>query len=264
MGVPLLAGRMLDQRDGKNSRAVLINRATAEKFWPGRDPIGRHFGQGNDQSTWYEVVGVVGDIRSAGLTRNTLYEFYRSIEQSSMRGLTVVIRARGRNPMDVIPTARQLVTALDPASPMTSVQTLEQVVADSAGQPRLMAALTGLFGALGGLLAMVGVFSVMNYNVRRQRREFGIRMAIGAHPSDVVKMVVGRGMGLAGVGVAIGAAGAWMITGVMKSILYDVKPTDNSVFAGVAVAVLLTAVLAAYFPARSAGRVDPNVVLRYE
>lgn len=264
IGVPLLAGRMLDQRDGKDSHTVLINRATAEKFWPGKDPIGRRFGQDSDTSKWYEVVGVVGDIRSAGLTRDTLYEFYRTLEQSSLEGMTVVLRTRGSNPMDVIPTARQLVTSIDPAMPITQVQTVEQVVAESVGQPRLMAALTGLFGALGGLLAMVGVFSVMNYNVRRQRREFGIRLAIGAHPSDVVKMVVGRGIGLAAVGVAIGAAGAWMITGVMKSILYDVKPTDNSVFLGVAAAVLVTAVVAAYFPARAAGSVDPNVVLRYE
>jgi len=264
MGVPLLSGRMLDQRDGKGSRAVLINRATAEKFWPGKDPIGRHFGQGSDMSQWYEVVGVIGDMRSYGLSRSAPYEFYRTIEQAPFRSLTVVIRARSENPLDVIPTARQLVASIDAALPITHVQTVEQVVADSVGQPRLMAALTGLFGALGGLLAMVGVFGVMSYTVRRQRREFGIRMAVGARPADVVKMVVGRGVSLVGLGVAIGAAGAWMITGVMRSILHDVKPTDNTVFVGVAVAILLTALVAASFPAYAASRVDPNVVLRYE
>jgi len=264
MGVPLLSGRLLGERDSKGTRTVLINRATAEKFWPGKDAIGRHFGQGTDTSQWYEVVGVIGNMRSYGLTRDNPYEFYRTIEQSAFPAMTVVIRARGGNPLDVVPTARRMVTSIDPAVPITQVQTLEQVVADSVGRPRLMAALTGLFGALGGLLAMVGVFSVMNYNVRRQRREFGIRMAVGARPADVVRMVVSRGIGLAGLGVAIGALGAWMLTRVLKTILYDVKPTDNTVFAGVAAAVLLVALLASYFPARSAGRVDPNVVLRYE
>jgi putative ABC transport system permease protein len=136
------------------------------------------------------------------------------------------------------------------------------VVSESVGQPRLMSALTVLFGALAGLLAMVGVYGVMAYNVRRQRREFGIRIALGADQSRLRNLVVGRGLTLAGTGVAIGAFAAWLLTGLLKTLLNDVQPTDLTVFAVTAAAVLFVAVLASYLPARSAGRVDPMEVLR--
>jgi putative ABC transport system permease protein len=139
---------------------------------------------------------------------------------------------------------------------------MEDVVAGSVGQPRLMSTLTALFGLLAGVLAMVGVYGVMAYNVRRQRREFGIRLALGADPAMVKTLVVRRGLILAISGVAIGALAAWFLTGVLKTVLNDVQPTDGTVFLGTAVAVLFVAVLASYPPARSAGRVDAMVVLR--
>jgi putative ABC transport system permease protein len=262
IGVPLLKGRLLDERDRAGTLTVLINSATAEKFWPGKDPIGKRFGQGSDRAKWFEVVGVIGDIRSFGLARTAPYEFYRTIEQQLFGGLTVVIRTRNENPATVIPTVRQIVGSIDPALPLSQVQTLEQVVADSVGQPRLMSALTGLFAALAGLLAMVGVYGVMAYNVRRQRREFGIRLALGAAQRDVRTLVVGRGILLGALGVAIGALGAWLLTGLLKTMLHDVTPTDPSVFAGIAAAVLVVTTLASYLPARAAGNVDPMVVLR--
>jgi putative ABC transport system permease protein len=176
--------------------------------------------------------------------------------------MTVVIRTRGDDPMAVVPTARQIVSSLDATLPVTAIQTLEHVVSESVGQPRLISALTVLFGFLAGLLAMVGVYGVMVYNVRRQRREFGIRMALGADEARVRNLVVGRGVLLAVAGVAIGGAVAWLLTGALKTMLNDVKPTDGAVFAGTAGAVLLVAMAASYFPARSAGRVDPMAVLR--
>ena len=136
------------------------------------------------------------------------------------------------------------------------------VVENSVGQPRLMSALTGLFGTLAGLLAMIGVYGVMAYNVRRQRREFGIRLALGARQSTVRNLVVGRGLALAMFGIAIGAGGAWLLTGVITALLNDVTPTDPSVFVGTAVAMLIVTTLASYVPARAAGKVDPMVVLR--
>jgi predicted lysophospholipase L1 biosynthesis ABC-type transport system permease subunit len=236
----------------------------ADKFWPGKDPIGKRFGQGSDTARWYEVVGVIGSIRSFSLDRSAPYEFYRSIEQQGFGGMTVVLRARTEDPTSIMPTVRQIVSSIDPAVPVTRVQTLEQVVADSVGQPRLLSALTGLFASLAGLLAMVGVYGVMAYNVRRQRREFGIRLALGAGQRTVRALVVGRGLVLGCVGVAIGAFGAWLLTGVLRTMLHDVRPTDPSVFAGVALAVLVVTTLASYLPARAAGRVDPMVVLREE
>ena len=262
LAVPLLKGRMLDTRDGKGSATVLINQAMADKFWPGQDPIGKRFGQGADRTTWYEVVGVIGSIRSLGLARNSPYEFYRTIDQASFGSMAVVVRTRSADPNSIIPAARQIVASIDPSLPMTQVQTMDAVVAGSVGQPRLMSALTALFGILAGLLAMIGVYGVMAYNVRRQRREFGIRLALGAGESSVRNLVIGRGLLLAAIGVAIGAAGAWLLGGVVTALLHDVRPTDAVVFGGTAVAVLVVATLASYLPARAAARVDPMVVLR--
>jgi putative ABC transport system permease protein len=262
LGVPLLKGRLLDDRDRQGTRTVLINNAMAQKFWPGQEPIGKRFGQGSDAAQWFAVVGVIGDIRSFGLDRNAPYEFYRTIEQQPFGAMTVAMRTRSDEPTSVMPTVLRIVGSIDPALPVARVQTLEQVVADSVGQPRLMSALTGLFGSLAGLLAMVGVYGVMAYNVRRQRREFGIRLALGAGQRDVRALVVGRGIVLGLVGVAIGALGAWLLTGLLQTMLHDVKPRDPSIFAGMAVAVLVVTTLASYLPARAAGNVDPMVVLR--
>jgi putative ABC transport system permease protein len=262
MGVPLSRGRLLDTRDGTGTRTVLINQAMADKFWPGQEAIGKRFGQGTDRTNWYEVVGVVGNVRSTGLASNSPYEFYRRIDQASYTGMTTVLRTRADDPTTVIPAVRQIVRGLDPTLPLTQVQTVEQVAANSIGQPRLMSALTGLFGALAGLLAMIGVYGVMAYDVRRQRREFGIRLALGAGSARVRNLVVQRGLVLAAIGIGIGALGAWALGGVVGTLLNDVKPTDPRVFALTGAAVVVVAIVASYLPARAASRVDPMVVLR--
>jgi ABC-type antimicrobial peptide transport system permease subunit len=139
---------------------------------------------------------------------------------------------------------------------------MEQVVSASVGQPRLMSALTALFAGLAGLLAMVAIYGVTSYNVRRQRREFGIRIALGAEPRAVQRVVVGRGLIVASVGIALGVLGSLFLTRTLQAMLNEVQPTDPSVFVANAAVVLLVSLLACYLPARSAGRVDPMVVLR--
>ena len=262
LGIPLLKGRMLDQRDGDQTTTVVINRAMAEKFWPGQEQLGKRFGQGTDRSRWFEVVGVVGDIRSLGLARNTPFEFYRSIEQQSAASQTVVIRAATDDPASLIPTARQIVKSLDPALPVTGVQTMEEVVAASVGQQRLISAMAGVFALLAALLAMVGVFGVMTYNVRRQRREIGIRLALGAERGDVRRLIIVRGLKLALFGSVAGALGAYLLSGTLQTMLDDVTPQDPLVFVGTAAAVVTAALLASYLPALSAGKTDPMIVLR--
>jgi putative ABC transport system permease protein len=264
LGVPLIQGRLLNDRDGSGTRTVLINKAMAEKFWPGKDPIGRRFGQDDDRSRWFEVAGVIGSMRSYGLTRSYPFEFYRTIEQSPFDGMTVVIETVAEDPLSIIPLARQVVRSLDPALPVTGVRTMEKALAESLGRPRLMSALTSLFGGLAGLLAMVGVYSVMAYNVSRQRREFGIRLALGASPGSIRRLVLGRGLLLALIGIAIGAVGAGAVTRLLKSLLDDVKPADPSVFGLTALGVGVVALLACYLPAWSAGRVNPVDILRSE
>jgi predicted permease len=262
LGIPLLRGRMLDARDGSGTYTVLINKTMAEKFWPGEDAIGKRFGQGNDRKQWWEVVGIVGDIRSYGLNRPSPYEFYRSIEQAPANSLTVVMRATVDDPSSLIPAAKEIVRSLDPTLPVTAIQTMEDVVAASVGQQRLVSAMAGLFALLAALLAMVGVFGVMTYNVRRQRRELGIRLALGAERARLRRLIVARGLRLAVAGSAVGGLSAWLLAGTLQTLLDDVQPKDPVVFAGTAGAVLLAALLASWIPAWSAGKTDPMIVLR--
>jgi putative ABC transport system permease protein len=264
LGIPLLQGRLLDERDGDGSRAVLINKAMAEKFWPGKDPIGRSFGQSSDKTKWYQVAGVIGNVRSYGMTRSYPFEFYRTIDQSSYNPMTAVISTTAEDPLALVPLARQLVTSLDSTIPITQVRTMEAAVSESLDRPRLMSALMGLFGALAGLLAMVGVYSVMADNVNRQRREFGIRLALGAAPASIRRLVLTRGLVLALIGVALGAVMAMGLTHLLESILYGVKPADPSVFGLTAIAVVLVTLLACVLPARSAALSNPADILRSE
>lgn len=264
LGIPLLRGRTLDNRDGVDTRTVLINQAMADKFWANEDPIGKRFGQGSDASRYYTVVGVVGNIRSFGLARPTPYEFYRTTDQAPPGSMTVVMRSSGVEPSSLIPNARAIVSSLDPNLPITAVQTLAAVVSASVGQPRLLSALSGLFGALAGLLAVVGVYGVTSYNVRRQRREYGIRLALGADPGAVRLLIIRRGAVVAVTGIAIGTVFGLLLTRLLASMLNDVKPTDPAVFLANAAMVLLVSIAACYIPARAAGRVDPARVLRNE
>jgi predicted permease len=262
LGIPVLRGRALDARDGDGTRTVLINQAMADKFWPNEDPIGRRFGQGSDAKQYWTVVGVIGNIRSFGLAARTPFEFYRTTDQVAVNAMTVVMRSNGVDPASLVPSARSIVASLDANLPVTNVQSMEQVVSASVGQPRLLSALSGLFGALAGLLAMVGVYGVTAYNVRRQRREYGIRLALGADPAAVRRLIIRRGAVIAGAGIAIGCGAGLLLTRVLQSMLNDVKPTDPAVFAGNAAVVLAVSLAASYLPARWAGRVDPAVVLR--
>jgi putative ABC transport system permease protein len=262
LGIPLVKGRLFEDTDRQGSRQVIvINKAMAEKFWPGQDPIGKRISPGASNN-WWEVVGVVGDVRSYGLAQASPFEMYRSMNQQPYGPMTVVMRARGDDTGPLIQAARQIVSSIDPSIPLNMPQTMEKVVSASVGQPRLMSALSSLFGGLAGLLAMVGIYGVTAYNVRRQRREYGIRLALGAEPRTVQKLVIGRGILVSLSGVALGAVGALLLTRVLQSMLNDVKPVDPAVFAATAAVVMTVSTLACYLPARSAGKVDPMVVLR--
>jgi putative ABC transport system permease protein len=263
MGIQLLQGRLFDQRDKQGAaQAIVINKSMAEKFWPGKEALGKRVSTGGSKGPWLEVIGVVNDVRSFGLAARTPYEMYRTIEQSPGGAMTIVVRTTADDPSQVVQTARGIVSTLDPMLPITHVQTMDEVVSASIGQPRLLSALTSVFGGLAGLLAMVGVYGVTAYNVRRQRREFGIRLALGADSAAVQQLVLGRGVLVAIIGVALGALGAVVLTRTLQAMLNDVKPTDPVVFAANAGLVMLVSLLACYLPARAAGRVDPMVVLR--
>jgi putative ABC transport system permease protein len=264
MRTDIVRGRPFDERDRQGMPLVtILSERTAEKFWPGQNPIGKRFfrnaGPGNSP---VEVIGVARDVRTYGLARVSPYIMYVSIEQEPFGAMTVVLRTESRNPTDVIPGARKIIAAMDPLLPLARVQTMTEVVGKSVTQPRLLSSLTTLFGGLAGLLAVVGVYGVMAYNVRRARREFGIRLALGADPARVRRLVVGRGLLLGTIGVVLGAAGALLLTRTIQALLDDVKPTDPAVFIGTGIALLVVCVAAGFVPALQASRTDPMIVLR--
>jgi predicted permease len=262
MGIQLLQGRLFDARDKEGAQqAIVINKSMADKFWSGKSALGKRVSTDGGKK-WLEVIGVTNDVRSYGLAARTPYEMYRTIEQTPGGPMTIVIRTTSDDPGQIVATVRRIVGTIDPTLPISRVQTMEEVVSASIGQPRLLSALTSLFGGLAGLLAMVGVYGVTAYNVRRQRREYGIRLALGADSIAVQKLVVGRGVLVAIAGVALGAFGAFLLTRTLQAMLNDVRPTDPTVFAANAALVMFVSFVACYLPARSAGRVDPMVVLR--
>jgi putative ABC transport system permease protein len=264
MNIRLVRGRMFDDRDKAGGTLVtIINQRTAAKFWPGQNPIGKRFSKGGG-NRWLEVVGVIADVRSYGLERPAPYTLYTPIAQSEFGPMTVVLKTRSGDPATVMPAARRAVAAVDPLIPVTHVQTMAEVVSASVGQPRLLSSLTVFFGALAGILAAVGVYGVMAYNVRRERCEFGIRLALGADPGRVRGLIVLRGLVLGVLGVGIGAGGALLLTRTLRALLSDVAATDPQVYVGTGVALLVVSVLAVYWPARQAARTDPMAVMRAE
>jgi predicted permease len=265
MGIAIVRGRTFDARDREGgARATIISARTAEKFWPGQDPIGRRFARGGsfNLTDLVEVIGVAADVRTYGLGSVSPYIMYVSTAQEVFGPMTIVMRTTTGDAMAAIAPAREIVKQIDPLMPVTRVQAVQDVVAQSVSQPRLISSLTALFAALAGALAAVGVYGVTAYNVRRERREFGIRLALGADPSRVRRLIVGRGLLLGAIGIALGAGAALLLTKTVAAMLSDVAPTDPAVFAMAGALLLATVLLAVYLPARQASRTSPMVVLR--
>jgi len=264
--VPLMSGRFFTSEDQSNSQpVVIVNQALAQRYLPGQDPIGKRIRAiGND---WRTVVGVVGDVRQSGVTQAARGEIFVPITQAIWTGLTqtmsLAVRADSE-PTALISAVRNAVREIDPAQPVFNVKTMEAVVADSVSDKRLNMLLLGIFAAVALTLAVIGIYSVMSYTVSQHTREIGIRMALGAQPTDVLKLVVGQGMGLTFVGVGIGVAGAFGLTRLMATLLYSVRPTDPLTFAFVSALLVIVALMACYVPARRATKVDPIVALRQE
>jgi putative ABC transport system permease protein len=260
MGVPLVRGRLFGEPDNEASPPViLINQAMANRFWPGEDPIGQRVRIfGNEPR---EIVGVVGDVRSYNPALEPMLEVTAPYSQVPRASMTIAVRSAG-NPAALAAAMRQQIASIDPLQPLSGVQTMEEVLSRSLSRPRLLSGLFGGFALLAALLALIGVYGLMAYAVGQQRREFGIRMAMGADAGTVLRMVLRRGMGLTLSGVAIGAIAAAGLMRLLGSMLYQVTPTDPAVFALTCTGVLLAAACACYVPARAATRVDPAVTLR--
>jgi putative ABC transport system permease protein len=262
MGIPLKAGRTFTERDTPASPMVaVIDEAFAKRHFPGENPIGQGLDIGNGSQGYYEVVGVVGNVRQAGLDADAAPTMYVPYKQDIFGQMWMVARTSG-DPATLTNGLRQALREVDPAIPMSSVATMSSILGESVAQRRFSMLLLMVFAGIALFLAAVGLYGVVAYSVSQRTREIGLRLAIGAAPANVLRMVIGGGLKLAMVGVVVGLVGAWALSGLIQSLLFDVPPVDPSSYATTALALLAVAALAAYVPARRAMRVDPLVALQ--
>jgi putative ABC transport system permease protein len=260
VGLKLHRGRLLSDSDTTSGTAVaVINEATAQKFFQNRDPIGAQIGFWGTART---IVGVVGNERFHGLAEAPPIAVYTPLTQTPAHSGVLLIKAS--NPAALTAAARSTIREIDPALAVFAVEPLNETLARSVSQRRFTMLILGIFAALALTLAAVGVHGVLSYGVLQRTREIGIRMALGARPGSVLRLIVGQGVVLAGIGVALGIAGALALTRVLTTLLFGVTPTDSSTLALVVLVLIGSAVLASYLPARRAMRVDPSVALRVE
>ena len=263
MGIPLLRGRDFTDRDDANAPGVVIgNEAMARAFWPGTDPVGRRIKFGDD-AHWREIVGIVGNTRQGHLNEPAVAMFYAPYAQDAWPFLTVAIRTTG-DPASLATEAEKAVHAVDQDQAVYDLRTMSEVVATSVSPQRLYMLLLGIFATLALALAAIGVLGVVLFAVAQRTHEIGIRMALGAEKTDVLKLVVGQGFKLTMIGVAIGIIGALVLTQFLSSQLYGVRPTDPLTFFVASLTLTVVALLASYIPARRATKVDPMVALRHE
>lgn len=269
MGIPLLKGRLFDERDGPSSRVTIINETMARKFFPNENPIGKQLAilwappEPGKPKPIDEIIGVVGDTRETSLDRDPNAAIYWPLARESYQFMTLIVRS-AVDPIQLVASIQREIRAIDPDQPVADVHTLDQVVAKSIARPRFDTMLLGIFAGVALLLASVGLYAVMNYSATQRTQEIGIRMALGAKPSDILRLVVGHGMKLTVAGIVIGIAASLALTRMMASLLFGVTATDLPTFLGVSALLAAVAFLANYIPAHRATRVNPVVALRYE
>jgi putative ABC transport system permease protein len=258
--IPLLRGRAFTRADEDNQNAVIINQAAAKKFWAGLDPVGRRILVGHEDRP-LEIIGIVRDAKGAGLNTDAKPEMY-----TPLRGFwyAFLVLRTGQDPSGLASAVREEIAALDRGVPVYQVATMDQLLSASVSTQRFNLFLLVVFGALAVSLAAIGIYGVLAFSVSRRRHEIGVRLALGADPRDVLRLIVGQGMRLAVGGIVLGIAGALALTRLMQSLLYGVSATDPATFAAVFAVLTTVALIASYLPARRATRVDPLKVLRAE
>lgn len=284
MNIPLLRGRYFTDQDNRSFLAgrdlsklnegermiagvtsIIIDEEFARRHWPNEDSVGKRIKFGGDEkSPALTVVGVVGRVKMEGLSQDSnRVQGYFPFWQLPFTGMTVIIKATG-DPNQLIASAREQVRQVDPDQPIYNIRTMDQIRAESVAGERLNLTLFSIFAGIALLLAIVGIYGVMSYTVTQRTHEIGIRMAIGAQQRDVFKMIMGQGMMLALIGIAVGLVGAFALTRLMATMLFGVTATDPATFAAIAILLTIVALLACYLPGRRATKVDPVVSLRYE
>jgi putative ABC transport system permease protein len=267
IGIPLIRGRLFQDSDDAEAPSVaVINEALAEVYWRGEDPVGKRITWGDadgEDAEWVTIVGIVGNTRHNGLDEAPREETYRHYLQASLPFMTLVVRSDLE--VGALTTAvRRAVMEVDPEQPLSNVQTMEQVVFDSLGSRRFNMFLLAVFAAAALVLAAVGLYGVLSFSVAQRSNEIGIRMALGARTTNVIRQVIRQGFGMAAIGVVIGTAGALALTRLMSSMIHGVSATDPTTFVLGIVLLTTIALLASTIPAVRASRVDPVQALRAE
>lgn len=259
MGIPLLAGRTFEATDRVGTPVVtIVNEEFARRTWPGEEAVGKALRFGK---TEVPVIGVVGNVRQAGLADPLEPAMYLHAMQNFRSRMTIVIRTSG-DPLSHADSVRRAIWTLAPEQTITDVTTLDAVMGRAVARPRVLAWLLAVFGVLGLVLGTLGIFGVLAYTVAQRRREIGVRLALGATPRSVLGMILGQGMVLAAVGVGLGIVGAAVLTRFMEAVLFGIEPSDPLTFVQVIVALLAAGALASWLPARRAVGIDPVVALR--
>jgi putative ABC transport system permease protein len=268
MGIPVLQGRAYTDRDDENApRAMIVNQKLVQEIFPDENPIGKRITFGgtdaNGQPRWFEIIGVVANVRSVELREEPNPELYFSAQQDLWPAMSLVIRST-IEPSSLSASVRQAVNETDRSVPVADVKTMDHVVSESITQPRFNLFLLGLFGAVAMVLSAAGIYGVTAYTVTQRTHELGIRIALGAQVGDVLKMILGQGMAVIGVGLVVGLAAAFALTRLLRTLLFGVGENDPLTFVAITVILVLVALIACYIPARRATKVDPLTSLRAE
>jgi putative ABC transport system permease protein len=267
MRIPIVRGRDFSDQERKDSpKVAIVNETFVRRYFPNADPIGQRLDFNTDpkeKPDWGEIVGVVQDVRDVDLSEAPRAEIFQPIEQGSEDSFSLLLRTKS-NPDAVVPALRSIVQAIDSDLPLAEVGTMDEALYSATATPRFRSILLTVFAGLGLLLSLIGIYGVIAITVVQQTREIGIRMALGANPADVIRLVLRRGMLWVAVGTAAGLAGAYAATRLLESLLYEVKTTDAASFAVATALLVATSMAACYIPARRAMRIDPMVALRYE
>jgi putative ABC transport system permease protein len=265
--IPLRRGRIYTEQEATESHGVvLINEALARRYFPNEDPIGKQVtihSRPPSRNPPVEIIGIVGDAKQETLSGDAEPTFYWPHSELALPSLTLVVRTAG-DAVNLAAAARGVIRSLDPGQPVAEVRTMESLLSESMGRARFNTVLLSVFAVVALILASIGIYGVMAYAVAQRTQEIGIRMALGAQPRDVLKIVIIQGMTLALIGIAIGLLAAFALTRWMETLLFGVRPADPLTFTVITAVLAMVALVACWIPARRATKVDPLVALRSE
>jgi putative ABC transport system permease protein len=262
--IPVRVGRVFTEADRADTQPVaVIDEILARQYWPGENPVGRHIRRGNS-AAWATIVGVVGHVKQSDLAGEDVKgKYYFPVFQMAMPFMSFVVRAPS-DPGRLSTALRDAVRAVDPTQPVSQIRLMTRMVNNSLAPRRFVVTVLGVFAAMALAMALIGLYGVISYTVTQRTQELGVRMALGAQPAEILRLVLGQGMKLAGLGALIGLAVSLAVNRFLRNELFRVSAFDPLTFALMATALIAAALLASYIPARRATRVDPMVALRYE